>query len=399
MGARMGKHVVLIMDGASGWPIIERDNKTTLELANTPNMDYLAKESEVGLLRTIPHGMEPSSACACMSLFGYDPEVYYRGRAAIEAVSMGVSVGRDEAVFRCNLVTIDEGRMKSYAAGHISTDEGNKIISTLNTKLGDRHAQFYPGIGYRHLLKLKGFGEVIKAVCTPPHDIPDQEIQDYLPHGKGSNILNKFMQMSVEILRNHPVNIERQSRGELPANMIWLFWGSSTIPAMPSFKETYGKRSAVTSGVDLLNGLGSMAGMSILNIKGVTDSLDNDYSAQAEGAIQALGEHDVVYIHIEAPDEAAHNGSIEDKILAIERIDREVVARLREYNGYLRLLISPDHPTPIVKRTHVGEPVPFLLWGPGFEYNGARRLTEIDAKTTGLEIEKGYNITERLVRS
>ena len=392
------KHCVLIIDGASGWPLEEYGGKTCLELARTPNLDAVAGEGLVGLAQTVPEGMEPSSACACMSLLGYDPRVYYRGRAAVEAVSMGIPVGDDEVVFRCNLVAVKDGHMWSYSSGHIGSQEASRLIEALNQRLGNKEVCFYPGVGYRHLLKLKGHENTLGATCTPPHDIPGRQVSDFVPHGPGSQFLNKLMQDSAAVLGEHPVNIARRQRGDAPATMIWLFWGSGRVPDMPAFAQVYGLAAALTSGVDLLRGLGQMMGMEILDIPGVTDGLDNDFVGQTTGALKSLEDHGLAVIHIEAPDEAGHAGSIEEKVRAIEIIDREVVGRLRSLGpGELRLLVMPDHPTPIRVQTHVAEPVPFVLWGPGFAANGARRLTEAEAKKAGLFIEEGYNIMSKLV--
>jgi len=392
------KYCVLIVDGAAGWPLPEWGGKTCLELADTPNLDALAREGKVGLTATVPPGMEPSSASACMSLLGYDPKIYYKGRAAIEAVSMGIPVAENEVVFRCNLVSVENGRMQSYCTGHIGPNEAAKLVEALNEGLGEEDVSFYTGLSYRHLLKLKGHEDTLEAVCTPPHDIPDKPVAEFLPSGQGSHFLKQLMQDSVAVLEEHPVNIERQARGDMPANMIWLFWGSGRIPVMPAFKKVYGLSVALTSGVDLLRGLGLMMGMDILEIAGITDGLNNDFRGQAIGALKSLEDHDLVVIHIEAPDEAGHAGSIEDKVEAIQRIDKDVVSRLRAFEpGNLRLLVMPDHPTPIEIKTHVAEPVPFMLWGAGFTANGAGRFTETEAKGTGLFIQNGYNIMSRLV--
>jgi 2,3-bisphosphoglycerate-independent phosphoglycerate mutase len=393
------KYIVLIIDGGSGWPLKEHGGKTSLELARTPQLDALATEGEMGLAITVPPGMEASSACACMSLLGYDPQVYYGGRAGIEARSMGVPVGDDEAVFRANLVAVKDGRMWSYASGHISTSEAAELVDTLNRELGGDAVCFYPGVSYRHLLKLKDRPETLKAVCTPPHDIPDEPIAGYLPQGRGGTFLRKLMADSEVVLKKHPVNMARRDRGDIPATMLWLFWGSGPIPDMPAFKDVYGKWAALTSGVDLLRGLGGMVGMDILTIAGVSDGADNDYAAQAEGALEGLDDYDLVVIHVEAPDEAAHSGAVADKVAAIERVDSDMVARLRAYDGgKLRLLVMPDHPTPIETRRHIGEPVPFLLWGPGIAANGAAAFSEAEAGKTDLFLAKGYNIMGRLVK-
>jgi len=391
------KYGVLILDGASGWPIPERGGSTCLELAQTPNLDALAREGMVGLVRTVPPGMEPSSACACMAVLGYDPKVYYRGRAGIEARSMGIPIEEGEVVFRCNLVAVREGKMWSYSSGYISTEEAKALIAALNEALGSDEVRFYPGVSYRHICKLKGHEDTLLAKCTPPHDIPDQPIKGYLPSGPGSELLNELMARSEEVLREHPVNMARRARGEIPATMIWLFWGSAKLPDMPAFQQRYGLKSAMTSGVDLLKGLAKLAGMEVLDIAGVTDNLNNDYAAQASGALKALESHDLVVVHIEAPDEAAHDRAIEAKIEALQRIDREVVGRFRSWQGDIRLLVMPDHSTPIEVQTHTDDPVPFLLWGPGFASNGARRFTEAEAKNTGLFLEEGYKIMGRLL--
>jgi 2,3-bisphosphoglycerate-independent phosphoglycerate mutase len=390
------KYCVLIVDGAAGLPIPARGGKTCLELADTPNLDAMAKEGVLGLVRTVPPGMEPSSACACMSVLGYDPAVYYKGRSAIEAKAMNIPIGEGEVVFRCNLVAIRDGKMWSYSAGYISTKEARKLIAALNESLDDEDIRFYPGVSYRHILKLKGHEDALLASCTPPHDIPDKPVDRFLPVGKGSQILRDLMGHSETVLRYHPVNERRRARGDIPATTIWLFWGSGRVPDMPPFMQVYGLSAALTSGVDLLKGLGKMMEMAVLDIGGVTDGLDNDFAAQVKGALEALGEYDLAVIHIEAPDEAAHAGSIDDKIEAIQRIDKEVVSRLRSQDE-LRLLVMPDHPTPINTRTHSPEPVPFLLWGEGFEPNGAKNFSEIEAKGTGLFIEDGYKIMARLV--
>ena len=393
------KYCVLIIDGAAGWALPEHGGKSCLELAHIPNLDATAREGVVGLVRTVPPGMEPSSACACMSVLGYDPRVYYRGRSAIEARSVGVPIAEGEVVFRCNLVAVREGKMWSYSSGHISTDEAQVLVAALNERLGSDQACFHPGVSYRHLCKINGREDTLLASCTPPHDIPDRPIAEFLPRGQGSDLLRDLMTRSEAVLKEHPVNIERQARGDIPATMIWLFWGSGRIPDMPPFKEVHGLDAAMTSGVDLLGGLARMAGMEVLDIPGVTDGLDNDYAAQADGALRALDRRDLVVIHVEAPDEAAHAGSVADKVEAMQRVDKEVVGRIRSWNsGALRVLILPDHPTPIEIRTHSDEPVPFVLWGPGFMPNGAKGFTEAQAKSSGLLVDEGYSIMGRLTR-
>ena len=392
------KYCIVIIDGAAGLPLPERGGKTCLELAHTPNLDAMAEEGILGLVRTVPPGMEPSSACACISVLGYDPKLYHRGRAAIEARSMGITIDEGEAVFRCNLVAIRDGKMWDYSAGHISTNEAQQLIWDLNESLGSDKVHFYPGVSYRHICKLMGQEDTLLATCTPPHDIHDKPIDEFWPKGPGSELLRDLMERSLAVLREHPVNIKRKSRGDIPATMLWLFWGSGRVADMPAFKQIYRLNAAVTSAVDVLRGLARMMDMGVLDIPGVKDGLDNDFTAQAGGALTAFKEYDLVVIHIEATDEAAHAGSIDDKIEAIQMVDREVLSQLCSWRpNALRLLIMPDHPTPIKTRTHSGEPVPFMLWGPGFTSNGAKKFTEAEAKSTGVFIDEGYNIMSRLI--
>jgi len=393
------KCCVVIIDGASGWPLPERGGKTCLELARTPNLDRMAREGTLGLVQTVPEGMEPSSACACMSILGYDPRVYYKGRSAIEAASMGIPINKGEVAFRCNLVSVRDGKMWDYSSGHIGDSEAHALVEALNKSLGSDEIHFYPGVSYRHICKIKGHTDTLQAACTPPHDIPNKPIAEFLPCGLGSDLLRDLMARSVEVLRDHPVNKARESRGEVPATMIWLFWGSGEIPELPSFRKVYVLSAAMTSGVDLLRGLAKMSGIKNLDIPGVTDGMDNDCIAQVAGALKALDNHDLVVIHIEAPDEAAHGGHIDDKIKAIERVDKEVIGRLLAYKkDSLRVLAMPDHATPIEVRTHVADPVPFMLWGSGFKVVSAKAFSEKEAKSTGIFIKDGYTIMRKLTQ-
>ena len=392
------KYCVVIIDGASGWPLPERGGKTCLELAHTPNLDRMAKEGRLGLAQTVPPWMEPSSACACMSILGYDPQVYYKGRSAIEAASMGISIDKGEIAFRCNLVAVQDGKMCDYSSGHIADSEAHALIDALNRSLGSDKICFYPGISYRNICKIKGHEDTLQATCTPPHDIPNKPIKEYLPHGTGSGLLRDLMERSVGVLRDHPVNKSRKARGEVPATMLWLFWASGEIPRLPPFKEVYKLSAALTSGVDLLRGLAKMAGIDNLDIPGVTDGMDNDFAAQTTGALKALQSHDMVIIHIEAPDEAAHGGSIDNKMKAIEHVDREVMGRLLSYEkDSLRILALSDHATPIEVRTHVADPVPFVIWDSGCQAEGSKAFSEKEAKSTGIFIKDGYTIMSKLI--
>ena len=384
------KYCVLIMDGSAGLPIPERGGKTSLELARTPNLDALAATGLVGQAYNVPPDLDPDSAVACMSIFGYDPKVYYTGRAPIEAISLGIDIKPGEVVFRCNPVTIQNGIMVSHSAGSISNEEGHRLIAALNEKLGNDKIHFYPGVAYRNILKLKGAEDTALAFTTPPHDIPGKPIAGFLPSGKGSETLLDLMKRSETIFNDHPVNQKRIARGKLPATGIWLFWGSAQMPVLPPFNEFYGLRAAVTTGVDLLRGLGLLADMALLEIPGVTDGPDNDYAAQAVGGLEALEDYDIVIIHIEAPDEAGHAGLVDKKIEAIEKIDAEVVSRIRNWGqDKIRLLVMSDHPTPVKQRVHTSDPVPLLLWGNGFKANGAKRFTEAEAWKIGSKCRPG----------
>ena len=397
------KYCVIIVDGASGWPLATHGGRTCLELARTPNMDAMAAEGIVGLVRTVPPGMEPSSAVACMSVLGYDPREYYRGRSAIEARGMGIPVDPGDVVFRCNLVAVRDGHMWSYSCGAISTEEARPLIATLNEELGDGRVDFYPGVSYRHICKIRDAATTMLANCTPPHDIHAKAIDEFLPRGSGSELLRELMARSEALLRDHPVNVQRRARGDIPATMIWLFWGSGRLSDMPCFADVHGLEGAMTSAVDVMRGLAGMTGMRTLDIPGVTGDLDNDYGAQAEGALQALQTCDMVVIHVEATDEAAHAGLTREKIEAIQRVDAEIAGRLRSWNkDDLRVLILPDHSTPVEVQTHVPDPVPFMLWGTGVTQPGrgkAQRFTETEARVTGIFIDEGHTIMNRLIRT
>lgn len=394
------KYIVLIPDGAADWPLEERGGKTCLELAHKPNLDAMAREGYVGLTNTVPEGMEPSSACACMSIMGYDPQIYFSGRGPIEAKSLGIELADDEVAFRCNTIAVRDGRMWSFNAGHITDSESHPIIESLNTHLGNERIHFHPGVGYRHICTIKNGATCVDAVCTPPHDIPDKPIAEFLPHSSGSELLLDLMERSKQILESHPVNTQRRSQGKTPASMIWLFWGGKRVPDFPAFHDQFGLKAAMTSGVGLLEGLAELTGMAVLKIPGVTDNIDNDYAAQGEGALRALEDYDIVFVHIEAPDESGHEGLIDEKIKSIEQIDKLIVSRLRSWKGDdLRVLVMPDHPTPIKTKTHAPDPVPFVLWGPGFESNGTSSFSEYFAKETNVFIEHGHDIMKMLIDS
>lgn len=394
------KYVVVILDGAAGWPLEELGDRTTLQAAATPNLDALAREGRVGLAQTVPAGAEPSSSAACTSIIGYDPVADYVGRGAIEAASMGIELASDEVALRLNTVTIENGIMTSYAAGHISTEESNAIVSDIATDLDDDTFKLYPGVAYRHILVVKGHPELLDLTYTPPHDISDKPVASHLPSGPGAELLLDFMARAKPLLENSGINGCRRSDGQMPVTALWPFWPGVAPRGMVPFATKRGVSAAMTSGVDLLGGLAVLAGMDRLEIPGVTGGSDNDYVGQAEGGLAALADHDLVVIHVESPDEEGHAGDTAAKIAAIEAIDRDVVSRvmaLAARRGDVRMLAMPDHPTPIAIKTHVGEPVPFLLWGPGIAENGARAFSESEAAATGLVLDPGRHVMDALL--
>jgi 2,3-bisphosphoglycerate-independent phosphoglycerate mutase len=364
------KYIVLIGDGMADWPIKELGNKTCLQKAYTPNMDRIASEGEVGMIRTIPRGFPSGSDVAALSIFGYDPSEYYTGRAPLEAAARGIKFGRGDVAYRCNLVTLkflesknrNMAIMEDYSAGHISAEEAKLLIQEINHTLGNKKIIFYPGVSYRHLMIWKGGKDNLKN--TPPHDITGRRISRYLPSGTGEDVLRGLMERSAEILLSHPVNKKRIKQGLKPANSIWL-WGQGKKPTLPKFKDKYGLKGALISAVDLTKGLGIYVGFEILNVKGATGYLDTNYVGKAKAALKALKSVDMVYLHVQAPDEAGHSGNYKNKIKAIEDFDSLVVGTvlngMKEFEDY-RILLLPDHATPIKVRTHTDEPVPFAIY-------------------------------------
>jgi 2,3-bisphosphoglycerate-independent phosphoglycerate mutase len=395
--SRSVKHVVLITDGASGWPVDEFGGRTTLEAARLPNLDRMARTGRCGLAVTVPEHMEPSSAIACMSVLGYDPKVYYAGRGPIEALALGIDLEPGQAALRCNLVTVIDGVMRSYSTGNIGSAESHELMHAVQAALGDERVRFHPGVGFRSILTVRSGEALVDTACTPAHDLADRRVADHLPKGPEADLLNDLMERSKPLLAAHPVNARRVSRGDLPATQIWPFWPGLHTGTMPSFSESYGVRAALTSPVDLLRGIARQVGMDILEIDGVTDGVDNDYAAQMRGALDALTHHDLVVVHVEAPDATGHDGDAAGKRSAVERIDSEMVSQFWELEGGVRVLVMPDHPTPIALKTHVAEPVPFVLWGPGLAGRPACAFTERAAADTGLSVSAGHELMGMLL--
>jgi 2,3-bisphosphoglycerate-independent phosphoglycerate mutase len=400
------KYVVIIGDGMADRPLKELGGKTPLQKAFTPNMDSLANEGIIGKARTIPPGFYPGSDVANLSILGYNPRRFYTGRAPLEAASIGVKLNKSDVSFRCNLVTLkfDKHRkkaiMEDYSSGHITTEEARVLISEINNKLHTENIHFYPGVSYRHLMVWSGGPADVK--CTPPHDILGKEIADYLPVGNGEDLLREMMFGSAAILEKHPVNKERVQKGMKPANSIWL-WGQGKKPALPSFREKYSVDGALVSAVDLTRGIGINIGFEILNVPGITGYLDTNYLGKAEESLKALEKVDFVYIHVESPDEAGHSGNYEDKIRAIEDFDALVVGTvlkgLEKFKEY-RVLIMPDHATPIEVRTHTDEPVPFVIFDSRLKkkHNSASFDEALTKKDNIMNFEQGYKLMDYFIK-
>ncbi|MHC1686972.1 MAG: cofactor-independent phosphoglycerate mutase [Methanothrix sp.] len=390
------KYVVLLGDGMADRPISALQGRTPLQAASIPNMDMLARLGRSGLARTVPDGFPPGSDVANLSVMGYLPQKYYTGRAPLEAAAMGVRLGQEDIAFRCNFVTVEGGIMSDYSAGHITSEEGRDLIDALKPLMPEQ--RLYAGVSYRNLLVLKAGA---KAVCTPPHDISDQVIDGHLPCGPDADLLIELMQAAKPVLAKHPVNLKRIAEGKKPANMIWL-WGQGPRPAMPTFQELYGLKGAMISAVDLLRGIGKYAGLEVVEVPGATGNIDTNYEGKVEAALSALNTLDFVYLHVEAPDEAGHEGKMDEKIRAIELFDERVVGPviegLRRRGEDWRVLLLPDHATPIAIKTHSREPVPFSMMGKGIEPDGASAFNEDEAKRGGFGLVEATKLIGMMAR-
>jgi 2,3-bisphosphoglycerate-independent phosphoglycerate mutase len=396
------KYVIVIPDGCADEPQAALGGQTPLRAARTPHMDRLAQRGMVGRSNNVPASLTPASDVATLSLFGYDPLRYYTGRAPLEAAALGIALGAHDWAVRCNLVTVEQGAMRDFTAGHISSAEGRQLIQSLQQTLGTNTLTFHPGVSYRNLLVLRrdGPGPFGAATRTQaPHDIPDRPIADYLPSGPGSELLRELMERSQAVLAGHPVNQARRSRGERPATQIWL-WGQGQAPSLTPFQELYGPRGAIITGVDLVRGVGALLGWQVLNVPGVTDYLDNDYRAQGQAAVAALAEYDLVCVHVEAPDEASHEGRLDAKMQALEAIDEHIVGPLvgaLEKQGEFRILVSPDHPTPVRTRSHAHGLVPWVLAGAGITASSAEHYDEAHA-AAGPVFDPGWKFMSRFLK-
>jgi 2,3-bisphosphoglycerate-independent phosphoglycerate mutase len=399
------KRIIIHGDGMADWACEELGGRTPLEAARKPNMDVIATRGELGLVATIPDGMPPGSDVGTMTMLGYDPALYHTGRAPIEAASQGIDLRPDDVVFRMNLVSLipTEGGalvMNDFTSGHISSEEAAKIVADIERQLGGDGIEFHNGVSYRHLMVWRG--GVLGTKLTPPHDITGKPVEAYLPAGVGAERLNDIMRRAAEILRGHPVNQARRAEGKNEATSAW-FWGQGKRPAVPTLKARFGVEGSVISAVDLVNGLGRLAGLKVITVPGATGFLDTDYAAKARYGLESLTERDFLLLHVEAPDEAAHMGRADLKVEAIERIDELIVGpmlRALPKLGDYAILLMPDHATPSKIKTHSNDPVPFaILYGGRSRQDreqSTRRYTEAEARRTGVAIKEGWRLIDAL---
>jgi 2,3-bisphosphoglycerate-independent phosphoglycerate mutase len=394
------KYAIIIPDGCADEPQESLGGKTPLQAAQKPNMDRIAREGVVGRSNNVPAGLTPASDVATLSLFGYDPLVVYTGRAPLETVAMGLHLGPGDWAVRCNLVHVDSGQMRDFTSGHICSTDGRALMEAIEVALGGQinggEVEFFPGVSYRNIMIFRGDKPPFAAgtKTQPPHDIPDRPIADHLPQGPGSELLRSLMERSRDILAKHPVNLDRKKRAEKPATQIWL-WGQGKAPMLQPFAKVYGKTGAIISAVDLVRGVGVLLGWTRIDVPGATGYLDTDYAAKGRYAVAALKDTDLVCVHVEAPDEASHEGKVQAKIKALEEIDRHIVGPLLEAlprHGDWRILVSPDHRTPLRTRAHAHGPVPFTIAGTGISSKGQSSYDEIVAAASDLAFDKGHQL-------
>jgi len=379
-------------------PLPQLGGRTPLEVAHTPNMDEVARLGQLGLARMIPPGFDPGSDVAMLSILGYDPRRYYTGRAPLEAAELGIDLRPDLVAFRCNLITADEGRVADYSGGHITSGEAEELIRFLDQHLGGEDVRFHCGVSYRHICVIRDTS-LVRVSCTPPHDIIGKPIEDYLPRGDGAQRLTKLMKDSYRLLHDHAINKARVTKGQSPANMIWL-WGQGQAATLPAFGERFGVGGGVISAVDLVKGIARLIGLESIAVPGATGYYDTDYQAKANYALKCLDKEDFVLVHVEAPDEASHNGDLEQKVRAIEKFDQLVVGTIKDrlcQERAFRMLVMPDHATPLQLRTHAADPVPFAWYGLGVMMDKAEAFSERGAARSSLQLSDGYQLMEQFI--
>lgn len=385
------------------YPLPELGGKTPLEVASTPWMDSLARRGRCGRLITIPEGMSTGSAVANLSILGYDPRIHFQGRGVLEAASMGIKLNLQDVVFRCNTICAENNKIKNHSGGHITTQEAAELVRTIDQELGSDHIKFYPGVSYRHLLVLKGEKFSANVECTPPHDVLGTPIDRVLVRAKDAQskktaqILNKLILDSASILERHPVNVKRKGEGKDMANMIWP-WSPGKKPVMKTLQERFGIRGAVISAVNLIKGLGVYAGFGIMQVKGATGLYNTNYEGKADASLVALEKYDLVFVHVEASDEAGHEGNVNLKIKTIEYFDQRLVGRvLRGIHEKVRIALLPDHLTPIAVRTHVADPVPFLIYDPEKTGDEVREFSESSCSRGSLGLLEGDSFIKKVL--
>ncbi len=399
------KYAIIIPDGCADEPQESLGGKTPLEVARTPAMDAIAKAGVVGRANNVPAHLPAGSDVANLSLFGYDPNVYFTGRAPLEAAAQGIALGAADWAIRCNLVTVEDQTMKSFTAGHISSEEAKELLATAQAELGSSLLEFVPGVSYRNLLLYRGSQSAAPFTkdtrATPPHDLTDKSVADDFPRGPGSELLNDLMERSFALFADHPVNVARRAAGKLPATNIWL-WGLGRTPALKSFRELHGLSGKMITAVDLLRGLAALVGWDRIEVPGATGYLDTDYAAKGRYAIEAIPTTDIICVHVEATDEASHEGKVDAKIAALEAIDEKIVAPLHAAlaaQGDYRILVSPDHPTPCRTKTHSHGFVPFAICGTGVAGSGASAYSEPVAGASSLSFDDGSKLMPYFLRS
>lgn len=390
------KYALIVGDGMADRPVPELGDKTPLQVAKKPNMDRLAREGVLGTARTCPPKMSPGTEICMFAVMSYDPAKYFRGRGPLEALGLGVELKKSEVAFRCNLVTVKGDTMVDYSAGHITDKEAKALVEMLDKRLGMEEIRFHPGVSYRHLMVWRGGSDEVKS--TPPHNIVGQNWKEHLPKGKGEAKLLQMMQDSRVLLEGHEVNRARRAKNLGTANMIWL-WSPGKTPQVPSFKEKYNITGGVISAVDVVRGIGVLAGLEIVKVSGATGYFDTNYQAKGDAAVKVLKNADFVLVHVEAPDEAGHGGLVQEKVKAIEQIDEKIVGTLLKAQpklGDLTIMVTPDHPTPVTVKGHVDDPVPFLLWKSTAKAETAQSYDEDAAKAGSLHLEEGFRLLDHL---
>lgn len=392
------KYVIIVPDGAADNPQEIFDGKTIFEAAETPNMDRIAVDGKQGIVHTVPKGMQPGSDVAMMSLLGYDPREGYTGRAPIEAAAQGIDLGPDDWVFRCNLVTTADERMADHSAGHISTKEGSELIQQFAAQIDNPAIRFYPGVGYRHLCVISGIDFDVKT--CPPHDHIGEKVSKLQPKGKGADVLRELMAASQIFFAEHPINKVRSDLKENPVSTIWL-WGEGKKATLNRFKTRYGKNGAAITAVDLVRGLAKLIGFDLIHVEGATGYLDTNFAGKGQAAIEAIDKYDLVLVHIEATDEAGHNGSAHQKKKALENIDKYIVGpvydAIQTFDQW-RILVMPDHPTPVEIRGHIGEPVPFAMAGTDVKGVLHKPFNERNSFESGFEVNPGCDMMEYFLK-